>query len=98
MKGATLDRPSDSFVFATADSETFDARYHVPRSQVWEGSRGGQRGNVHLHVRAEFKLGRIRRKPGEALCGRRSWFPRALHQDEIATPCPRCAEIAGRLL
>lgn len=28
----------------------WSARYHVPRSQVWEGSRGRAHGSVHLHL------------------------------------------------
>jgi hypothetical protein len=87
---------SDGFIFATVEPERFDARYHVPRSQVWGGSRGGQRGHVHLHVRENLDVGRIHRKTGQALCGKRGWYERELDRDEIATACPRCAEIERR--
>lgn len=90
--------PTPAFVFATADQELFEPRYHVPRSQVWERSAGRQRGHVHLHTRARFDLGRIHRQPGQALCGRRGWYERPLEEREVAEACPRCAEIAGRLL
>ena len=76
-------------------SEAFDARYHVPRSQVWEGSRGGQRGHVHLHVRKgdAFQAGRIRRVQGESLCGKRGWYERPAEGEGL---CPRCLEIGTR--
>lgn len=81
--------------------EAFDLRYHVPRSQVWEGSRGKQRGNVHLHVKAgeAFEAGRVRRTRYQALCGRRAWYDRALEGDEGQRQddfCPRCIEIGTR--
>ena len=56
---------------------------HVPRSQVWEGSRGRQSGRVHLHIN------------GRALCGVRSpWYPR----DPLPTEqrCSRCESRAER--
>lgn len=90
------DVPSDSFVFATTEPDRYDVRYHVPRSQVWERSGGHQRGNVHLHVKAAFQLGRIKRVRGQALCGKRGWYERPLDALEIATPCRRCAEIEWR--
>lgn len=76
-------------------------RYHVPRSQVWEGSRGRQSGRVHLHVPAggRFDHGRIHRAGGDALCGRASWYERApLGNHELSDDalCPRCVEIASR--
>lgn len=78
------------------------ARYHVPRSQVWAGSRGRQSGHTHLHVApdhdGELVLGRIRRRPGAALCGRDGWYERPPEGDhEVADICPRCAVIAARL-
>lgn len=70
--------------------------YHVPRSQVWEGSRGRQRGNVHLHVDVdELVIGRIRRVRGQPLCGRRGWYERPPEGE--TTLCPRCAAIRDRL-
>jgi hypothetical protein len=76
--------------------EAFDLRYHVPRSQAWEGSRGRQAGRVHMHVKAgeAFEAGRIRRVEGQALCGRRGRYERAPEDGE--QPCPRCAEIGTR--
>ena len=74
----------------------FDLRYHVPRSQVWEGSRGGQTGKVHLYVKAgeAFQAGRIRRVERETLCGRVAWSSRPAEDGE--TLCPRCIEIGTR--
>ncbi len=60
--------------------------YYVPRSQVWAGSRGRARGNVHLHV------------DGRALCGRaRGWYERTPDPDELGTEhrCPRCVARAA---
>ncbi len=74
--------------------------YHVPRSQVWGGSRGAQMGRVHLHVKPgeAFEGGRIRREDGASLCGRRGWYERDADADDEtrAGLCPRCAEIAAR--
>lgn len=59
--------------------------YHVPSSQVWEGSRGRQSGRVHLHVN------------GRALCGVRSpWYPRdPLISDQRCSRCEARAERNG---
>jgi hypothetical protein len=59
-----------------------EALYHVPRSQVWQGSRGRQTGHVHLHV------------DGRALCGRNAWYERPPYPSE--TRCPRCERKAER--
>ena len=73
--------------------------YHVPRSQVWKNSVGGQSGNVHIHVTAPFVLGRIRRDAGNALCGKRGWYERHPYEVEIAAGlCPRCENIEARAL
>ena len=76
--------------------EAFDTRYHVPRSQVWEGSRGKQGGHVHLYVKAgeAFEAGRIRRVERETLCGRVAWYDRPAEDSEEL--CPRCYEIGTR--
>ena len=59
------------------------ALYHVPRSQVWEGSRGRQTGRVHLHVN------------GGAICGVRApWYPRDPMEGEQR--CSRCEVKAHR--
>ena len=58
--------------------------YHVPRSQVWQGSRGRQSGRVHIHVN------------GRALCGVRTpWYPRPPLEGEQM--CSRCEARAARL-
>ena len=57
--------------------------YHVPRSQVWEGSRGAQVGHVHVHFR------------GRPLCGRQGWYERPPNEGE--TLCPRCEKKAIKL-
>jgi hypothetical protein len=77
---------------------TFEQRYHVPRSQVWAGSRGRQSGRVHLHVIERFDVGRIHRDAGQALCGRTGWYERAADADDLASSgvCARCADIAAR--
>lgn len=77
-------------------SEAFDLRYHVPRSQVWQGSRGRQVGHVHLHVKQgeAFQAGRIRRVQWQALCGRSAWYDREPTEGEGM--CPRCTEIGSR--
>lgn len=72
-------------------------RYHVPRSQVWRGSRGRQSGNVHYHVTRDVAFGRIRRTRYAALCGRRGWYERELYDGEVHTICERCAELLDRL-
>ena len=87
---------SDAFVFATIDAQLLEARYHVPRSQVYPGSRGRQHGHVHLHAKVPINVGRIHRQPGQALCGRLGWWERPLEELEIATPCPRCADVERR--
>ena len=82
--------------------QAFELRYHVPRSQVWEGSRGGQKGKVHLHVKAgeAFQAGRIRRIERQSLCGRRGWYEREPELGEAQFKgdfCPRCVEIGTRV-
>jgi hypothetical protein len=79
---------------------SFEERYHVPRSQVWEGSGGRQQGNVHLHVLGEMKTfkaasGRtLVRGDGRALCGKRGWYEREPYDGERR--CPRCEDLAVR--
>lgn len=73
----------------------FEARYHVPRSQVWEGSRGRQSGNVHLHLTAPLDYGRIHRNAGETLCRkRRGWYERPAEGEHL---CGRCEELRDRI-
>ncbi len=75
-------------------SALLDARYHVPRSQVWEGSRGRASGCVHLHVTSSVEFGRITREPQQALCGKRGWYERPAEGERI---CPRCDRLRDRL-
>ena len=64
---------------------TIRAQYHVPRSQVWAGSRGNASGRVHLHV------------DGKVLCrpASRPWYPRDPMPGEQR--CTRCAARAEKL-
>ncbi len=76
----------------------YELRVHVPISQVWPRSVGGQSGKTHLHVRERTVIGRIKRDKGRSLCGRSGWFEREPDSDrERSDICPRCAEIAARL-
>lgn len=73
--------------------------YHVPRSQVWEGSRGRARGNIHLHVREDVTLGRIKRRAGECLCPKKHGsYERPADADDQRTAlrCEKCATVATR--
>jgi hypothetical protein len=96
MAEPTPTTPSDSFVFATVEPGRYDVRYHVPRSQVWEGSGGRQRGHVHLHAKEDQQIGRLKPTRGQALCGKHGWYERPLDELEVQTACPRCAEIERR--
>jgi hypothetical protein len=73
----------------------------VPRNQCYAGSRGGQRGNVHLKVMSgEVHFGRKVRTPGDTLCLRRAWYDRPLeYEDERSDErlCPRCVHVAARV-
>lgn len=73
-----------------------EPRYHTPRSQVWEGSRGRQRGHVHLHVTSRLVSGRLTRHPGGSLCGNAGWYEQAGRRCVGETFCPRCVEVADR--
>lgn len=74
-----------------------EERYHVPGSQVWEGSRGGQRGTVHLHVLEPFESGRFKRAPGECLCPKkRGTYERPPDGIDFQYRCTRCADLAER--
>jgi hypothetical protein len=87
----------------------WSVRYHVPRSQVWEGSRGGQSGNVHLHLPIEPRERRsltavngrrtsIERNSGAPLCNRYGWYDRDPMSAEQGPEhrCPRCVALAER--
>lgn len=84
-----------------------EVRYHVPRSQVWEGSRGGQRGKIHLHIlgppriltadaSGEGRYSAITRGHGGALCRRVGWYESAPEAGEEDSRCPRCIDLAER--
>lgn len=78
--------------------------YHVPRSQVWEGSDGRQAGHVHLALVSEAAISltsvsgrrtRISRSQNLPLCGKDSgWYERPPGGGE--TRCPRCVAFAQR--
>ena len=75
------------------------AIYHVPYSQVWEGSRGRQEGRVHLHVPVGFVSGRLKRPQGGAICpAKGTWYGREdqLMGDCPNLPCMRCVDLAKR--
>jgi hypothetical protein len=88
------------------DPTVWTWRYRVPRSQVFEGSKGGQQGYVHLHlpaclsITAYATIGPVRRTTikrigGQALCGiKRGWYERPGNPGE--TVCPRCVDYASR--
>ena len=70
----------------------------VPRSQVWEGSRGRARSYLHLALRQDFAVGRLRRVSGAFLCGRApGWYEDAdARSFTHAARCPRCVSLAER--
>lgn len=70
------------------------AVYHVPRSQVYPGSRGGQRGKVHLHLGKPFFSARLARNTGHSVCGRIGWYERPAEPGEER--CQRCVDMAER--
>ena len=78
--------------------------YHVPRSQVWEGSRGRQTGAVHLHATVDWSLsakrgrrGSLVRRAGQALCGRHGWYEREVeHESDLTVRCTNCVRMAER--
>ncbi len=82
------------------------AYYHVPRSQVWEGSRGRQRGKIHLHVlgprrqlQSTTASARVlERGNGETLCGKqRGWYEVPVDEAPSgAERCPKCVERSER--
>jgi hypothetical protein len=85
------------------DGAVLEVRYHVPRSQVWPGSRGGQRGYVHLqvlrgpHTFTAANGSRLKRGGGVALCGKmQGWWERAPERDETEHRCPRCVDLSER--
>lgn len=85
-------------------SARFALRYHVPRSQVWEGSRGGHTGIIHLHATESVtltakigKCGTLERGGGRALCGRRGWYERGIeHPSDLLVRCTHCLRMAKR--
>lgn len=84
-----------------AEELALERRYHVPRSQVWEGSRGRQRGGVHLHVSRDVEMKqregsrKLSRSAGAALCGKRGWYERPA-EDGDTLECARCADLNRR--
>jgi hypothetical protein len=86
----------------------FEIRYHVPKNQCYEGSRGGQRGGVHLHVALHRdgpltldsrtgRLGRITRVGGQSLCGKRGRYERPVEDEsDLRARCAECVRRAER--
>lgn len=90
-------------------AKQFEARYHVPYSQVHPGSRGGQRGKLHLHVRrvepdrpgveltaVKGRRTKITRGPSDSLCAHKGWYERPPETDEDFERCPECVRLAER--
>ena len=78
-----------------AVADLFEKRYHVPRSQVWERSRGNQSGNVHLHARHRIIGGKVKRDKGQAICSKKhGWYEREPQASEVL--CPECVRIVQR--
>ena len=82
---------------AKAPHEAWTLVYHVPRSQVWEGSRGRASGCVHLTNAAGWvQVGRIDVPPGRALCKKPpGWYEREDHGERRCPECVRRAERHG---
>jgi len=82
------------------DAEVFGWRLRrsVPYSQVWPGSRGRERGRIHLELVADDqrRIGRLTRRPGDLLCGKRPWHSELARLDDDEPRCPRCGELAER--
>lgn len=72
-----------------------ELRYHVPGSQVWPGSAGRQKGNVHIHVKGELDAGRLKRSAGHSLCGHDGWYERP-PESSVEQLCPACVDKAER--
>lgn len=90
----------------TRNPTAWSLRRHVSRSQVWEGSRGGVRAVVHLHLPIETRrtrfasvIGRkgvLVRRPGQSLCGKGAgWYETDAGLDGVDL-CPGCREKAYR--
>lgn len=86
---------TDSLPTKSRQPVTAEKRYHVPRSQVWEGSRGRQVGKVHLHVTEPLFSPPLVRSAGKSLCGRVGWYERPLDGDRYEM-CPTCVKRAER--
>lgn len=70
--------------------------YHVPRSQVWEGSRGNQKGNYHIHVTERLYSPPLVREAGRSLCGVRGWYERPPEPGDSYGVCATCRKRAER--
>jgi hypothetical protein len=81
-----------------AENSNWRLRRSVPYSQVWPGSRGRERGRIHLELAAdrECRIGRLTRHPGELLCGKRPWHSEPARLDDDEPCCSRCVELAER--
>jgi hypothetical protein len=85
---------------ATETKIRAEARHHVSKNQCYPGSRGGQRGNTHLHVLEPLHSGRLHREVGDgkSLCGRYPWWHREPEHDEVNADhrCPKCVALAEK--
>jgi len=91
-------------VSADQPAAGWQVRYHVPRSQVWGGSRGGQTGAIHLHAPETVTLtakqgrgGTLKVGSGGALCQRIGWYERPVeHESDLRVRCAECDRRAQR--
>lgn len=78
-------------------SQRWDVIRSVPWSQVHPGSRGGERGRLHLQrMSAAFSSGRLTRCPGQLLCGRTPWHSVGARVQDDEQRCVSCADFAVR--
>jgi len=91
-------------VSADRSAGEWQVRYHVPRSQVWGGSRGRQTGAIHLHAPETVTLtakqgrgGTLQVGSGGALCKRIGWYERPVeHESDLRIRCAECVRRAER--
>lgn len=87
-------QPPDPVAEVLASEIKLIARYHVPKSQVYPGSRGAAKGHVHLHVLEPMKLKRIVRNTGECLCSKKHGSDERAPDSADTTMCPACVKVA----
>jgi hypothetical protein len=72
-----------------------EPRYHIPGSQVYEGSRGKAKGNIHLHVTGDMTLGRRARTRGQCLCSKKNGSMERPPDPDEKKMCPECVKVAA---